>query len=547
MKRLQFFILILIASSYGCKQNEPVSAEVYSDFLKGRTLWGTKPDSSFYYFNRVVNNTNHKLYIAQALYYMGTIQSDAGDYFGSNETLLKSLDNLDERNSDHHASISSTYNTLGKNNSDLKNYTSAIIYYDRALQFAQEDTDVVTLANKAVAYEKLKKYKQAESIYTSILHKAKLDMKKYARVLSNLAKCKWLEDSSYNAPPALLEALQIREDSNDTRGLNASYAHLSDYYSRSRPDSALVYARKMFAVAQEIHSPDDELEALDKLIQISPPALSKQYFFSYRSLSDSIQTARSAAKNQFALVRYEGQKNKAETLRLQRDSAQKETLLYVTGSSFLAAIAIAIIWYRKRQQRLALESQNMIREQQLKTSKKVHDVVANSIYRIMIEIEHKDAIEKGPLLDKLEVVYEQSRNLSYEPIEKNYHNFHKTISELLSTFATLTTRVVIVGNQKELWTGISEQVKKELEQVLQELMINMRKHSKAQNVVVKFHHEDGGIKIQYTDDGIGVPATFKFGNGLVNTENRINTIGGRITFDKELHGGLKIDIFFPIG
>src|SRR5215203_3619420 len=119
----------------------------------------------------------------------------------------------------------------------------------------------------------------------------------------------------------------------------------------------------------------------------------------------------------------------------------------------------------------------MIRKQQLKTSKKVHDVVANSIYQIMTDIEHKDAVEKERLLDKLEAVYEQSRDISYEPIEKNYHDFHRTVRELLSTFATPTTKVLIVGNEKDLWAGIKEQVKKELKHVLQELMINMRKHS----------------------------------------------------------------------
>lgn len=506
----------------------------------------TNSDSAFVYFSRVATNTNHKLYIAQALYYMGVIQSDAGDYFGSNETLLKSLENLDERNKDHYPTISSTYNTLGTNNLNLKIYPTAIECFDRSLQFAEHDTDVVTLANKAVAYEKMKMYRQAESIYFSIIQKSKYDMEVYARILSNLAKCQWLQDSTYPVLPTFYEALQIREDSNYKWGLNASYAHLSDYYTLSKPDSALIYAEKMFAIAHELKSPDDQLEALDKLIQISPPTLSKQYFLRYRYLNDSIQTARSAAKNQFAFVRYEAQKNKAETLRLQRNNAQKETLLYVTGSVFLAAIAIAIIWYRKRQQRLALEAENMIREQQLKTSKKVHDVVANSIYRIMTEIEHKDSVEKEPLLDKLEEVYEQSRDISYEPIEKNYHDFHKTISELLLAFATPTTKVLIVGNQKDLWTGLSERVKKELEQVLQELMINMKKHSEAQNVVVKFCQEDGLIKMQYTDDGIAIPATLKFGNGLLNTENRIMAIGGRIIFDTELRSGLKIDIFIPL-
>lgn len=88
-------------------------------------------------------------------------------------------------------------------------------------------------------------------------------------------------------------------------------------------------------------------------------------------------------------------------------------------------------------------------------------------------------------------------------------------------------------------------MQRELTYILQELMVNMKKHSAAANVVVKFEDMGNQIKIQYADDGIGLPSDFQYGNGLANTENRIASIGGKITFGNSTEQGLHILILIP--
>lgn len=66
----------------------------------------------------------------------------------------------------------------------------------------------------------------------------------------------------------------------------------------------------MFEIAKQLDSPDDQLEALQKLIALEPSEKSKFYFSKYQKINDSLQTARSKAKNQFALIRYETEKEK---------------------------------------------------------------------------------------------------------------------------------------------------------------------------------------------------------------------------------------------
>src|SRR5690606_40601797 len=275
-------------------------------------------------------------------------------------------------------------------------------------------------------------------------------------------------------------------------------------------DSALYYAHKMYSGAQLLHSADDQIRALYRLIRLSQPDAAKNYFETYKALSDSVQIARSAAKNQFALIRYEVEKNKADNLRLQKENA--ETAYKIarqriwTGSAFMLAILLVgggLFWHRRRTQRLALETQHRIDAHQLKTSKKIHDVVANGIYRVMAEIENQDKIDRDGILDRLENMYEKSRDISYETngSAEVPQTYHERIAQLLKSFATASTKVIIVGNASDLWAGVDAPVKEEIECILQELMVNMRKHSEATDVVVRFEKEADELRISYHDNG----------------------------------------------
>jgi len=132
-----------------------------------------------------------------------------------------------------------------------------------------------------------------------------------------------------------------------------------------------------------------------------------------------------------------------------------------------------------------------------------------------------------------------------KPVVSN-PDFQNTISELLSSFATDERKILIAGNTPELWSKVGANVKYEVEHILQELLVNMKKHSGASNVAVKFEDKDHHIHIHYIDNGVGMDQSTKFQNGLRNTGNRIDVIHGEITFDTTAEKGLKILISFPI-
>jgi signal transduction histidine kinase len=125
--------------------------------------------------------------------------------------------------------------------------------------------------------------------------------------------------------------------------------------------------------------------------------------------------------------------------------------------------------------------------------------------------------------------------------------FNEKIADLLKSFASENTRVILVGNSAlHYGEKVSEQAKDEIAHILQELMVNMDKHSLASDVVIKFEQVQQKINIYYTDNGIGIAGKPQPKNGLTNTGTRIAAIGGTITFDTNVEKGLKIQISFPV-
>jgi signal transduction histidine kinase len=546
LKKLAYLYIVLFGLLVACQSKDTLAPPIIKDpiYLRAKSFMYKKPDSAFYYFSLVATAVPDSLQAALAYNYMGRIQSEAGDYFGSQESLIASLRYLDTTNEKHRQCLASDYNELGLTSVRLEHFDAAISYFDRVGSFRDPNDSLILLNNKGLAYQSKGDYRQALAIYDGILQRSP-QPKTFARILTNRATARSLANPAYPANAELLRALAIRLREKDKWGQNSSYAHLADFYRSRRPDSALFYARKMYTVAREIESPDDESQALEKLIVLDEPVASKRYFNRYQVLNDSLQTARNAAKNQFALIRYEVEKNKADNLALQKANTEKKYQLLVVLIAGLIGLIITVLWYRRFRRQKAVEKEAAIQETQRKAAKKVHDTLANDIYRIMKKIQHDTGVDKEWLLDNIDDVYKRSRDISYDIIQNADDRFHEKLTELLSSFATETTRIVLAGNDAELWQKVNPAYKFELKYVLQELMVNMQKHSKATNVVIRFEEQENHIQITYIDNGIGFDPNTVQKNGLQNTGNRINGIGGQITFESGTGEGLSIQLVFP--
>jgi tetratricopeptide (TPR) repeat protein len=545
------FLIAICISIFGCSRQTNKKNAPYTDYDHGAYLYHqNKLDSAFLMFNRYLNNQDDLLNKAKAYSYMGDIQWVIGDLYSAQESLTAALSILDPVNEKHREEIGLVYNLLGNVSLDLNLPDEAINFYDHAKLFlTDEDYYAEAMNGKAMALQKKGDYSHAKMVFDSIAL-GKIEYQGLsARIIDNRAVTNWLLQPSYPALTELHTALRIRLDSQYTQGANASYAHLSEYFEKEKPDSALWYANKMMEQATANRNPEDILEAIDKLIRFSSsPATIKDLHTSFKKINDSLQFSQDTTRSRFALIRYDVQNTRTKYLKSQADVATQR--FWILALIVLAISAITWLRYRynKRRKRMKQEADDAIRESKLKTSRKVHDVVANGLYVIMNELEHGSSIDKEPLMTKIEGLYERSRNISYEddPAQLHTQGYDSRIQELLTGFASEQTKVIAVGNEPVFWNKINAAQKHELELVLKELMVNMKKHSQATHVALVFRQENNKAFITYTDDGKGLKADAHFGNGLKNTVSRIKSLHGDIIFGKSDKEGLSIEMSFPL-
>lgn len=554
MKKVLFLILLISLISCSKKSHEQHDNLKNTYHKKGEKFRDSKDlDSAFYYYSlakeQYIKN-NDSIKAAESLINMALIQTTKGDFYGSIETSIDANKLLvNEENTTIRRDLAISYNNMGIASGFLYNHNDAIQFYKKASLFTLNKEDALVCYNNiAVAYL-YKKNIELSKKYLSLAIQAK-NNRNYSRALNNLGKLNLLEKPGYNPLPEFYKALEIRKNSNDLEGLNSSYSTLADYFKDRESDKSLFFAKKMLETAVKVKNPEDQMQALQKLIELDHSNYLK-YFKDFQSLNDSLIISRGKAKNQFALIRYETEKNKADFLKSEAENSENKIkiLKLYFGLAILGICLIALFsLYERRQKILKKEKELEIKETQLKISKKVHDVVANGIYQVMTKIENQEHFDKDKALDELEFVYEKSRDISYDKadflIEEK--SFNEKISEMVSSFKNNDVNTYLAGNDEEVWKNLDSKKQGEVYQIIRELLVNMKKHSKADRIVFRFERENDFIKIFYTDNGIGISGDLIYKNGLSSTVFRIESLKGEITFDTKTEKGLKINISFPV-
>lgn len=540
--------LLFLTIIFSCNKNA-----VESDSAKNKTYLKAanyrdagEKDSAYIYYALAKDDFLKKkdsIFVAKCLVNMAIIQTEKGDNFGGIETSLEAEKYLKKNDEITREIKSSNYNNLALAHVELKDYKKSEKYYFLALNQSNNSlSKLIFYNNIANNFLDQKNYQSAKTYYKKALKTQ--DSLSYARALNNWGRCLYLENKNTKVLPYFQKALLIRTILKDYWGLNSSYGTLADYYKEINPLKSIFYAKKMYEVALKIENPDDRLEALEKLIALEKSENSKKYFFEYQKLNDSLQTARAKARNQFALIRYETEKAKTENI-------EKENHIFrqkVAIAFLVTGLLVGLFWYLRRKKRLEQEKEIEVKNTQIKYSKKIHDVVANGLYQTMVEVENQEELDKEKLLDKLEKMYEESRDIAHEDINKQLKKeFSVKLFEMISSYSSLQQKVLVIGNEQNIWQNVSQNIQSEIFYALRELMINMKKHSQATLVSVKFEKIENILKIKYTDNGLGMGnAENKKLSGIKNTENRIENIGGDINFEKNLQKGLQVNISIPI-
>jgi signal transduction histidine kinase len=568
MLRSPFFCFLIFIFFLSCKENTTVSVK-FNPINKEAFLLQKKAlihfennnfNNAFYYFNKskiaseIVKDSAN---IAFNLIQMATVQQVNGDYYGSKETLTEALPYIKNFNN----YLTAAHNLFGIADKELSIYDDAVFNYKEAIKNAK---DIVAkqspLQNIAVVYIQQKKYNKAIEILESILHKKTLDkiefVKNKARVLDNLGYAYFKNGLAEKGLFLMKKSLKLRNQEDDSYGSIESNLHLAEYYVKIDAEKSNRFAETAYQIATKFNSIDERLKALSFLISNDSNTKNNHYAQKYIFLNDSIIKIRNNFKNKFAKIKYDSKKEKEENQQLRLEKAENllylqevkfQKILFIIGIiSLISSIIYLSKYYRNKNRTVKIKASY---DAETRISKKIHDELANDVFHVIAFTETQSLAKeniKETLLQKLDQIYIRVRGISRENSDIDLGvNYSINLKEILATYSNNATNVIIESIEKINWETIDEIKKIAIYRVLQELMVNMKKHSLATLVVVKFDYNQKRIFMEYVDNGKGCLKNKIIKNGLQNMENRILAIKGTIIFDTEPDKGFKVKITLP--
>jgi len=545
MHLLKIGLLAFLFLVSSCKNQEENPA-LDANLEQAENLFATKQYRKAYYyynqsflFNKEQNNTKRAVF---NLLRMAHIENLECDYIGSEATTTQAIKLFDKTIPIPYQT--NAYISLGLNYMHLANYEDAKSMFEKAIQITEDSLTVyISKNNIGYLYIKQKEYQKAVRLLSEIenekiLQESPLD---YARILDNKGIALFhLNDKL--ALSYLEKAKTIREANNDDSQIVSSYMHLAEYYKNQEPATAKEWTQKAYHSATKAFIPDDRLEALNLLFTTTTNNnLKNQYHDTYIHINDSLQQARQQAKNQFAKIKYDSEK--AET-----EKTAYQYKMYGFIVLLILSVAVFILLYRltiQKNKRKILETQYTT---ETKIAKRLHDELANDVHNTIAFAETQNLENeqnKETLLENLDTIYQRARNISNENKQiSTGEAFVEQLKHMIHSYSS-DTRNVILNTAALQDIQLKDEVKITLYRVLQELMVNMKKHSECSLVAIGFKNNGQFLEISYSDNGKGSQNQLHTKNGLQNVENRIFSINGNITFDTEPDKGFKVKIIIP--
>lgn len=444
-------------------------------------------------------------------------------------------------------------NQLGILYKQKKDYANALNYYAKALQINTVLKNKISIINNiSNIYAEKGQYQTA---VTSLNHY-------YNDVLlleNSSEKATYLNNLGYyqsklkipNALKKMKHALSIRKEKGDLVGLFSSYHYLILYFKdRNKKKEALKYISKALQVASQLNSASFKLEALKLKLSLNNDTT----FNDYIVLNERILNEKQLQDNKYAAIKYDVEKErekintinlKLKTTEVEKLEEQSKRILYQTMG--LLTIAFALFLYFIIRSKHKKDKIQHVYKTETQLSKKVHDELANDMSDLINFVEHNTDIndsKKALLLDNIEDIYLRTRDISTQTGSIDLENYQASIKHLLMQHNKQNTKVLIHNVGAIEWHNVAEHKKMVIYRCLQELMVNMKKHSNAKMVSIAFKNHGKKKEIRYVDDGIGCDPINLRRNGLLNVESRIKGIGGSFNFKTSMGDGFKASIEF---
>ena len=544
-------------------------------------------DSSFYHYfksEKIYKQSKDVDSYGVILLKKGVVQLNANDFLGADLSLRKAYSILNK--TEDYQRIYATLVSLGSVSSELKEYSRAIFYYQKALETIKignlqtsEHQEANSLNNLGLVYSDLKDYKRAIASYRKALSNDKLkdqNPELYSIIIDNLAYSEFKSNNFANLPELYYNSLKYKNNLKNKSSKVVVYIHLSEYFSQVKDTlKAIEFSKQAIEGSKKSNIPIFRIASLKQAANVDKRNSAK-YSDEYIRISDSLQIAERNSKDRFSRIQFE-----TKEIIQQNDDLEdrNRNLLYGFVITFILVALLFIVraqrartrelLYKQAQQKaneeifnLMMSQQSIIDESRNKEKKRLaqdlHDGVLGRMFGLRLNLDSLNSStdpeapqKRNELLNELKTIEQDIREISHDLNREKLvliNNFVSIVHNLLeeqksSHEAEVTYHIDTSIN----WDKIGNAIKINMYRILQEGLQNINKYARAKNISVEISGNTENVYLKINDDGIGFDVNKKSkGIGMQNMISRTNDCQGIIEITSKKDNGTSILITIPI-
>lgn len=197
-----------------------------------------------------------------------------------------------------------------------------------------------------------------------------------------------------------------------------------------------------------------------------------------------------------------------------------------------------------------------------RVARELHDTAVQSLISIEMQMDvlRRSSIDSGTAAEvgriqgllQQEVLNLREMMQSMRPVDIGPHQFLDFVAGIVERFSRDTGIAVrFISELQEITLPAS--TCREMARVVQESLVNIRKHSGAQSAVVRFGSQNGSLKLVINDDGRGFPFSGRFSLGDLDSyrcgptviKERVRAVGGNMVIESTPGHGSRLEITIP--
>lgn len=440
---------------------------------------------------------------------------------------------------------------MGEIYRQTEDWESAYYCYQKALEYAEELNDSSSIAgqmmNLAIYYDQIKQYDSAQSLIEEALAISKRNDFGYQIILGdNMLGMNLINRNKPNeAIPFLKNSLLVSLDYGMVDVIQANYDGLYQAYQKlDKTDSAIVYLEKWIHLKDSLTN----LKAQEKI--------------------DWLETEYRTAEKQREIAQLSEIKSKQDL-----EIAQQRNWIILLASAILGVLLITllVIQFNKRKSQAEKDAAiikerdkgteavfNAQEEERKRISKDIHDGVGQQLSGLKMAFQKlsKDLAVSNPekqdevkkLIGILSESADEVRSISHQMMPR-------ALSELglILAIEDMLDKSLKPNNFEYEFEqfGVEERLPENIEislfRILQELINNIIKHSKANHVSIQLLKNNRKIIMIVEDNGEGFKSNVKStGHGLLNIKSRLNTVHGEVNYEPCPKSGTTATIRIPL-